>query len=451
MKITLTLFVLVLVSSCVASSEFEAPEQNCVTNMVANTTYTAVKEMYVDETIQIQENLIIEGYVVSSDASGNFFNVLHFQDQAVQPTAGFQIEIEQRDSHLFFPEGSKIFIKLKGLYLGKSKSVYKIGGVFTSFGNASVGRLPATVLPQHIFVSCEEKKTLQPAQLRIEQLSENHVNTLVEIPSVEVLEDEMGSVFAEEREETERSLIDCDGNEITLLNSGFSDFQGEALPTGNGSIKGVLLRDKANYMLVIRSMNDIDFSQERCVVPEEVFTSDQVFISELADPNNNAKARFVELYNASNEAVSLGGWLLRRYTNDNLNMSSEIDLSGLMIAAESTLVISPNAVEFEQVYGFAPTLAVGRNSPADSNGDDNLELIDALGDIVDAFGIVGEDGSGTNHEFEDGRAVRKNTIKNANAVYSFEEWHIFNDTGEQGTTKLTQHAPENFTPGIHNE
>ena len=112
------------------------------------------------------------------------------------------------------------------------------------------------------------------------------------------------------------------------------------------------------------------------------------------------------------------------------------------------MIISPNAEEFELVYGFAPDLGVSTNSPADSNGDDNLELVDPFGTIIDMFGVIGEDGSGTNHEFEDGRAVRNSNIMVGNPVYTFSEWTIFNDTGDAGTTKLPQNAPEDFTPGV---
>ena len=43
----------------------------------------------------------------------------------------------------------------------------------------------------------------------------------------------------------------------------------------------------------------------------------QVIITELADPNNNAGARFVEIYNVSDSDVDLTGWELRRWTNAN--------------------------------------------------------------------------------------------------------------------------------------
>ena len=441
---------ILLLCTCVKDRSFETPEITYATDLVANTSYAQVKNLFQDKTFQIQDDLIIEGYVTSSDKEGNFFSVLHFQDKTTNPTEGFQIEIDLRDSHLFFPEGSKIYIKLKGLYLGKSNDVFKIGGVFTSFGNVSVGRLPTTVVDNHIFLSKEEKSILLPTTISIENLTKNLTNTIVKLEEVEVIEQEIGEPFALDREETERGLINCNDQVITLVNSGFSDFRSELLPSGNGSVIGILKRKKENYFLVIRSLDDIDFAGERCKEIVDEFTSNALFISELADPSNNSKARFVELYNAADKPLSLKGWKLLRYTNDNIVLSSTIDLSDFDIAGESTFVISPNAVEFEKTYGFLPDMAVGTNSPADSNGDDNLQLVDPFGALIDVFGVIGEDGSNTNHEFEDGRAVRNVIIKTANATYTFDEWQVFNDTGAEGTMNEPQNAPEGFTPGIRN-
>ncbi len=446
-KIWITIYCSVLLFGCVKDRNFNPPESSCASVLIANATYAKVKALYADETIQIQEDLIIEGYVVSSDIEGNFFNVLHFQNNFVAPTEGFQIEIDVRDTHLFYPVGSKIYIKLKGLYLGKSKDVFKIGGVFTAFGNVSVGRLPAAVVNQHISVSCDEKAIVQPVQISIDNLHKRLTNTLVQFDNIEIIEEELDLPFAVEREETERTLIDCNDNETTLLNSGFSDFQPELLPNKKGSIVGVLLRDKKNYRLAIRSLEDIDFNNERCEDLIDEFTSNAIFISELADPNNSTGARFVELYNSANEPLSLKGWQLYRYTNGNTEISSTLNLSDISIAAQSTLVISPNVMEFELIYGFAPDITAGTNSPADSNGDDNLVLIDPFGNVIDIFGVIGEDGTGTNHEFEDGRAQRNMNITTGNQQYTFSEWTIYNDSGGSGTINQPQNAPNDFTPG----
>ncbi|HEA23552.1 hypothetical protein LCGC14_1996640 [marine sediment metagenome] len=433
--------------SCTKSRNFDPPPNECSTGLVPNATFAEVKGLYVDQTFQIQEDLIIEGYVASSDEDGNFFSVLHFQDSPVGPTEGFEIEFDVRDSHLFYPVGTKIYIQLKGLFLGKSKDVFKIGGVFTSFGNVSVGRLPSTIVDKHIFVACDEIVAIVPSKIALTNIPKNLTNTLVRLDSLEVSDAEVGQAFAFEREETERTLIDCDDNELILLNSGFSEFQAELLPEGNGSITGILLRENDKYRLAIRTLGDIDFGNGRCAALVDEFTSDQIFISELADPDNNLAARFIELYNSAQKPLSLKGWSLHRYTNANTEISSSVDLSNITIGAESTLVISPNATEFEVVYGFAPDFGVGKNSPADSNGDDNIELVDPFGKVVDVFGVVGIDGTGTNHEFEDGRAVRNTNIDQGNPNYTFSEWEIYNDSGDSETIKLPQNAPQDFKPG----
>jgi len=436
-----------LAGSCVKDRNFEAPIRPCTVNTVANTSYDEVKNLFVDETIQIQEDMIIEGYVVSSDKEGNFFNTLHFQDQSDNPGEGFQIEIDVRDSHLFYPVGSKIYIKLKGLYLGKSKDVFKIGGVFTSFGNVSVGRLPRAVVDEHIVVSCEEAVVIRPKELEISEIQDSHTNTLIRIKGVQVVDEEVNLPFARSREETERTLIDCGQNEIIMLNSGFADFQAEVLPNENGYLSGVLLRENNNYFIAIRTLQDLVLDSERCDGSMNEITTQNILISELADPENNTGARFVELYNSNAETISLKGWMLIRYTNDNVEIGSSIDLSEYEIFAESTLVIASDAEEFNVVYGFVPDSEGGKNSPADSNGDDNIQLIDPFGRIIDTFGIVGEDGSGTNHEFEDGRALRKPEISQGSTSYNFNEWVIFNDTGENGTIDNPQIAPDDFSPG----
>ncbi len=436
--------------SCIKDGEFNAPSSDCKEGLETVVSYAQVKALYTGELVQIQEDWSIEGYVISSDRAGNFFKVLHFQENPISPAEGFQIEIDMRDSYLRYPVGKKIFIKLKGLYLGKSKGVFQLGGTFSGFGTVTVGRLPALKVPEHILLSCDDPVTIEPAEISIPAIDSTLTSTLVRFQDLEINEAELDSVFSRAGEATERVLLDCLDNELSLLNSGFTDFQNEPLPKGNGSITGVLLRENSKYSLAIRDLDDIDFSNSRCEDVITEFTSDQVFFTELADPDNNADARFIELYNSSEVTIDLNGWTILRYTNANTEVSSQIDLSGLQIDPESTLVISPDPEVFTVVYGFPPDLGVGGNSPADSNGDDNLELVDPFGTVIDAFGVVGEDGSGTNHEFEDGRAIRNSNVDRANPTYLFSEWTVYNDTGDAGTLNLPQNAPEDFSPGNRN-
>ena len=128
-KVLFFLLVLVLMG-CVKDKSFDPILTNCEADLSSNATFAQVKSLFQGKLVQIQEDLIIEGYVVSSDKAGNFFSVLHFQDSPTNPTEGFQIEIDLFESHLLFEPGSKILVKTKGLYLGQSRGVFKLGRNF---------------------------------------------------------------------------------------------------------------------------------------------------------------------------------------------------------------------------------------------------------------------------------------------------------------------------------
>ena len=175
-----------------------------------------------------------------------------------------------------------------------------------------------------------------------------------------------------------------------------------------------------------------------------------VFISELADPNNDATMRFVELYNPTDSDIDFtegSGWKLNKYTNDAAAVSQTLALTGT-IKTKSCYVIATGVVDtdFETAYGIAPDLFDGANdNVAGSNGDDNIELVDGTGAVVDLFGVPGEDGTGTNHEFEDGRAVRKATVTTGNPTWDVTEWSIDSDA-PSGIGPID--APDGFDPGV---
>ncbi len=170
-----------------------------------------------------------------------------------------------------------------------------------------------------------------------------------------------------------------------------------------------------------------------------------VIMTELTDPQNSSDAgRYVELYNNGDSDVDLSsGWALLRWTNGNADPQSPKSLDGT-ITAGGFYIVCNNADKFNATYGLTCDQDVGTGGPADSNGDDNIALVDASGTIVDMFGVAGEDGSGTGHEFEDGRAERAEGATSASAVWNEADWNIDNDSGGGDGN---QYAPEGFDPG----
>ena len=177
----------------------------------------------------------------------------------------------------------------------------------------------------------------------------------------------------------------------------------------------------------------------------------QVIITEIADPNNAANTgRFVEIHNVSSSDVDMTGWELKRWTNGNAEptASSAIDLSSLgNFQSGETAVIGKSG--FEEVYGFPPSI-VSSSASVDSNGDDQIAVFDSEGNVIDIFGVPGEDGTGTCHEFEDGRVERKATVTSSNSTWNEAEWNVWADsTVNDCTTHVNspQIAPDDYDPG----
>ncbi len=177
----------------------------------------------------------------------------------------------------------------------------------------------------------------------------------------------------------------------------------------------------------------------------------QIIITEIADPNNAANTgRFVEIHNVSGVDVDMIGWELKRWTNGNAEptASSAIDLSSLgNLQSGETAVIGKSG--FEEVYGFPPSI-VSSSASVDSNGDDQIAVFDSEGNVIDIFGVPGEDGTGTCHEFEDGRVERKATVASSNSTWNEAEWNVWADsTVNDCTTHINspQTAPDDYDPG----
>jgi len=164
----------------------------------------------------------------------------------------------------------------------------------------------------------------------------------------------------------------------------------------------------------------------------------QVFITELADPDDNASCRYVELYNAGSEDVDLNeGWALQRFTNDNVEPQSPVSLTGI-IPAGGFYIIANDGASFTSCYGITADQDVGTGGAGDSNGDDIIQLVDPSETVVDIFGNVGTDGSGTCHEFEDGRAERVASVTSGNAgSWNEANWNVWADSSVGGCTSHT--------------
>ena len=435
--------------SCVKSDDFDTPDIICNDNLTVTKTVSDIFNIATTTATKYAFDDVIEGYIVSSDQNGNFFK--NIAVQTLDGSLGFNIPIDQTDLYTIYNPGRKVSIKLQNKYIKISNDALQIGSLFIdNFNNQTVGRIQYPDFKEVVVKSCENINEEDLVNhISIDNLSDNYLNTLVEFTNVQFTDDALGTTLYDSNNDlggsaTNHLIQNNTGASLILRTSAFADFANISVPSNSGTIRGVLTKFKDDYQLLIRSIADLRLDNDRF----NIELKNKLFFTEIADPNNNSNARFIEIYNSENQPVNLNGWTIRRYTNANTSVSSTINLSGKLINAGQAFIIAVNATEFETVFGFAPDFEGSANGPADSNGDDQLELVDPLGTVVDIFGVIGEDGSGTNHEFEDGRANRKISVIQGNTIYTFAEWDVWNDTGDAGTINEPQDAPGNFTPGV---
>lgn len=178
------------------------------------------------------------------------------------------------------------------------------------------------------------------------------------------------------------------------------------------------------------------------------FGQGQLLITELADPNDNDDCRYVEIYNPTSTTIDLSddGYKLQRWTNGNSTPQAAVALMG-SIAPGGFFIVCKSNSDFNTCYSpVACNQDIGPFGPADSNGDDQIAIIDCNGDIVDIFGVPGEDGSGTWHEFEDGRAERLASQCNSQVTANQTDWDVCSDAPSASCGPINIGDPE-LTPG----
>lgn len=446
----LALIGLVSFSSCEYIPVGDPPESSCQDSSAPLISFNDLVAQWDSDLLYLGEDQVLEGYVTSSDEAGNFFNELIIQDQPSQPEHGLRVLLESSNTFSSYPVGTKIRIHLQGLGLDRVSGEWRLGSVQTLFDQPSLTGIPHSLMADFIVKSCVQDELLEPFSIGELPLDQLPLLTLVRLDGMQFIEEDLDKSYADSENETIREFEDCAGQRFGLISSHFSDFQSEPINHGRGSIVGIVESMGSKRTIRIRTLDDLSFQEDRCTTTSPIEEDDNlIFISEIADPNNETGARFIELYNAGNHERVLKGWILQRFTNDSPEVSSETDLSGLRIEAKGTLVLAANGEVFEQVYGRAADAVVSGNSVANSNGDDNFRLLSSLGESIDLFGRIGEDGSLTDHEFEDGRALRRPEIDQGQNAYDPSEWWLWNDSGAAGTENRAQNAPEDYSPGIH--
>jgi len=238
--------------SCI-KGDFDSPPTPSA-GLTANMTLAQFNKFYNDSVApphsgfaMINQDIIIKGTVAANDAGGNIYKTIYIQDN----TGGVDIALDQSYLYNSYVLGQQVYVKCKGLYLGSYGGLIELG-----YNNAgAIGRIPSALIKNYLFLDSFPKNPPVPKLVTIPAITNSELCTLIEIDSVNFAAGAIGQLFSTYKYGL--PVYDKNGKSITMYNSSYAEFISQPVPSGIGSIEGVLSIYNGTYQIVIRTIKDL--------------------------------------------------------------------------------------------------------------------------------------------------------------------------------------------------
>ncbi len=266
---------LLLVFTAACSDEFDQPPMVIPTaEHTPNMTIAEFKAKYWQDAVNyidtVKEDIVIHGWVTSSDESGNIYKSLYISDG----TAGINISINQNSLYNNYRLGQEVVIPMKGYFVGKYNGQQQLGYP-AWYASGSVWE--ATFLPQAMWEEMVEINGL-PDLSKVDTLDVSisdfqgktdsetllkYQGKLVRISGVQFTEANGTLTYAEASATTNRTIADEDGNQLIVRNSNYADFRADVLPEGTVDVVGLLSfyatrqNSSGTWQFYLRSIDDV--------------------------------------------------------------------------------------------------------------------------------------------------------------------------------------------------
>lgn len=316
-KTTLFIALIFFIAACQQEDVFEIPtslgveENTSLTTLMSSidsgekslVSIAYAKDLMVNgEATEIMSDIVIKGYVVSSDATGNFYKEFYIQDDPSTPTAAIRMLIDITDSYNMFNIGREVYVDLKGLYVGE----YRTGDGVITIGELDsaqnrITNIREEVMKAHILRSTTTSE-ISPLNVKFSQINDSHVGIMVQIDDVNVAPADAGDPYVDPNDtfDTQRTLEACDGfskKTFLLETSAYANFKQEILPSGTGTIIAVVSKtyNGDNLVLMLNSTKDVNLNGAPCE------------LLQLSDFEKVLEETFDDVVDNSN--FDYGGWV----------------------------------------------------------------------------------------------------------------------------------------------
>lgn len=391
-------------------NDFELPPMvvpEAPAGMEANISIADLKEAYwkddrnycdeIGKNEETGEDYIIEGRVVSSDASGNIYKNFIIEDES----GALTISVNMKDIYKSYKFGQKVLVRATGMHIGKYNGLQQLGAPeWYAAGNTyETTFMEEGVLTAHAFQNgLPDPAKVDTAMVTIPELQtikNNHAellrwtSRLIRVNNVRW--EDAGKEFAGSAN-ANRNLIDENGNRLLVRNSAYSDFSYDILPSGYGDVVGILSFYGTDFQMVLIDANGL-IGFDGTTTPDKPEQPDQPDQPVEGQGDGTVESPFLVSQVIGGTAVGnevwvegyIVGWVDGQvYTsgaNFNANATSQ---TNLMIAASADETDASKCIPVQLPSGDVRTALNLQTNPGNYK-----KVVKLKGNIEKYFGITG--------------------------------------------------------------
>lgn len=388
------------------SDDFDTPPMVVPTaSRTPNMTIAEFKAKYWQDQVNyidtVKEDIVIHGYVTSSDESGNIYKSLYIQDE----TGSLAISINGNSLNKDYRIGQEIVLPMQGYFVGKYNGQQQLG--YPQYYERG-GVWEATFLPLASWKALAQINGLpDPANIDTTTIKISDLGTdaatlqkyegmLVRIDNVKFEAADGAATFANSDATTNRNIVDAQGNTLVCRNSNYASFRSNVMPVGEGSVVGILSYyntrngSAGTWQLYLRDINDVvGFNTSTKGLETDPWTVDEAIAQE-----NTGASGWVKGYVVGAVAPEV----------TNVRSNSDIEWKA-PTTLDNTLVIAPSADCTDYTKCLVVSLPQGTPFRQQANLKDwpevyktQISVKGTLATYMGTFGITGN--SGARDEFK---------------------------------------------------
>lgn len=261
LALTTLMIWVVTFSSC--DKKFDEPPAFEEPNITVTTTIAELKALHVNGQVEsITTDLVIAGVVNADDRSGNYYKQISIQDS----TGGITLRLDGNNLYANYPVGRKIYIKLKGLFMGDYNGLIQLGGSIDNSGTFLNVNAIASNLFDNYILKGSTGNVVTPKVVTVAGLNNSYQSMLIQIDNAEFLPSDTSKTYADNVGNLSVNLNakSCTGSSIIVRTSGYANFAGIKAAKGNGALQAIYTVFGSTKQLVIRDTSDVKFYGARC-------------------------------------------------------------------------------------------------------------------------------------------------------------------------------------------